>query len=282
MTIETLKKKIEDHQVEEESFVFLYKKSKFLPEQYAKEIARQKGLTIVYEESAEEGTTLFEDLEDGNLYVTIVDSFNSFPKKNHIVITKATNYADAIAFPELENWQIKDYLFSKCSGADVEILDRLLSAQKDLYSLENEICKLSVFNEQLRGALSKEFLENNVFSGVSKVDVFDFINAIQRRNFEDIGKMYLGYKKDPMSLIGLLYKQFKNMVDVYLQKNPTEENTGLKINQIYAIKKVCQNYTKQQVLDIFKFLCSLDNQLKKGELPMDNLFDYVLVKVLSI
>lgn len=282
MTVEELKNKIESGYVDCDSFVFVYKKSKFLAEQYTKEIAKLKKLTVVYDDTYDDGMLLFDCFDDGNLYVIHSDNFNGTPKKNHIIITKKTDYGDAVYFPELEGWQIKDYLFSRCSGSDEFVLNKLLSTCKDIYSLENEICKLSIFDEKMRSSLSKEFLENDVFPNAFKTDTFDFINAVQRRNIDDIRDMYSGYEKDPMSFIGLMYKQFRNMVSVYLQKVPTEQNTGLKSNQIYAIKKVCQNYTKQQVLDIFRFLCSLDSRLKSGELPADCLFDYVLVKVLSI
>lgn len=282
MNVEELKKQIESNDVKEDSFVFVYKKSRFLAEQYAKEIAKIRNLTIVYDDDYIEDNSFFCCINDGNLYVCIVDSFDSKPKKNHIIITKKSRYDDAVSFPELESWQIKDYLFSKCSGADESVLTKLFEKCKDIYGLENEICKLSIFDERMRKSLSVDFLESDVFPNVFKTDTFDFINAVQRRSTDSIREMYAGYDKDPMSFIGLMYKQFKNMVNVYLQKTPTEENTGLKSNQIYAIRKVCQNYTKQQVLDIFKFLCSLDAKLKSGELPSDCLFDYVLVKVLSI
>ena len=50
MNVEELKKQIESNDVKEDSFVFVYKKSRFLAEQYAKEIAKIRNLTIVYDD----------------------------------------------------------------------------------------------------------------------------------------------------------------------------------------------------------------------------------------
>lgn len=282
MTIEELKKEIESKNLTQSSYIFVYKKSRFLVDQYAREIARieNRGLIFIKEYTEEE--TFFDDLDDGNLYVFSTDSFNATPKKNHIIITKKSSNEMAINFPEVKTWQIKDYVYSKCSGVDGSILDKLISSYQDAYSLENEINKICIFDEKMRGSLCNDFLDDDVFSSISKSDMFSFVNAIQRKNVNDVGRLYSKLEMDPMPFIGLLYKQFRNMLDVALQRTPTEENTGLKSNQIYAIKKVCQNYTKQQILDIFKFLCSLENRLKLGELPADCLFDYVLVKVLSV
>jgi DNA polymerase III delta subunit len=282
MTIKDLKIKIESGNVPEDSFVFVYGKSRFLIDQYISEIAKIKRLVVSYTNDYSEEQTFFDDIDDGNLYVYVTDKFDLVPKKNYIVITKKSSNEEAIVFPELEQWQLKDYLFSKCSGANSSILDKMLSSYQDAYKLENEMCKLCIFDEAFRQTLSKEFFDNGVFSDIDLVDTFEFINAVQTRNFQKISSLYGKYNKDPMSFIGLMYKQFRNMVNVYLQKMPTEENTGLKFNQIYAIKKVCQSYSKQQILDIFKFLCSLDVKLKSGELPTESLFDYVLIKVLTI
>ena len=87
-------------------------------------------------------------------------------------------------------------------------------------------------------------------------------------------------EKDPIFITSILTKQFRNMINVYLQSYPTEENTGLKDKQIWAIKNVCKKYTKQELLSKFKFLLSVDYSLKSGKIPAEILFDYILINLL--
>jgi DNA polymerase III delta subunit len=261
--------------------VFIPDKSYFLATQYINKIAKLRNRSVVYiNELSSPG--MFDVEDDGNLYVFKTEEYKfEFEKKNHIIISKKTDYFDAVKFPEVEQWQIVDYAKSVCSGAEESIIEKLIKSTNDLYDLDNELHKLTIFDEQIRNSLSVQFYEDNAYYNINSVEVFDFINAVQNKDLKKISYLYNAYDKDAMSFIGLMYKQVRNMVNCSLQKVPTELNTGLKQNQIYAIKKVCEKYSKNQILNLFQFLSSLDYRLKSGELPTENLFDYVLVKVLS-
>ena len=280
MTIEELKNLIETKQVPSCMLVFLFKKDRFLAEQYIKEISKARGLTIRYTDSVHE-RGMFDIVDDGNLYVVFCKEFSGEPVDNYIVVCEKTDYKDAVVFPELEKWQVEDYVNTVCDGASKEVISKL-AKNKDLYSLESDVEKLCIFDKVVRKSLSEEFFSQNAFSSICSVDAFDFINAVQRRDMKEISGMYWKYERDPMSFVGLMCNQFRNMVNVGLQKNPTEANTGLKSNQIYAIIKVCEKYSKEQIYKIFRFLYSVDEELKTGKLPTDGLFDYLLVKVLSL
>lgn len=280
MTIEELKNLIETKNVPSEMLVFVCKKDRFLSEQYIREIGKVRNLTIQYTDSVQE-SGLFGVVNDGNLYVVFCKEFSGEPVDNYIIVCEKTDYKDAVVFPELEKWQVEDYVNTVCDGASKEVLSKLVN-NKDLFSLESDVEKICIFDKVVRKSLSEEFLSQNAFSSICSVDAFDFIKAVQNRDMKAISGMYWKYERDPMSFVGLMCNQFRNMVNVGLQKNPTEANTGLKSNQIYAIIKVCEKYSKEQIYKIFRFLYSVDEKLKTGKLPSDGLFDYLLVKVLSL
>lgn len=281
MTIKELKSQIEDKTLGSEGLIFYYKKDRFLADQYVKEISRIKNRPIVYLNSIPSTSSIWGDIDDGNLSVIICDNIEESIPNNCIVLTK-TKCDNCIEFPELEQWQIKDYAESICKGSDDNTLQKLIKANKDMYGLQNELDKLVIFDDIIRKTLCVEFVSNNVFHNLSSVETFDFSNAVQNKNSTQVGQMYNSIEREPMSFVGLMCKQFRNMVNVYLQNNPNEQNTGLKDKQIWAIKNVCKNYTKQEVFDKFKFLLSIDYRLKCGELPADMIFDYVLVKLFSM
>lgn len=282
MTIEELKNKIETNTLSEKGLIFTYSKNRFVVDQYVKEISKLRNRPIMYFENFPITNDLFGNIDDGNLSVIVLEKLNENKiPDNFIVITKDKN-DDSIIFPELEDWQIKDYVFSICKGVDERNLEKIIKANKDIYSLQNELDKLTIFNETNRKNFCEQFLSDGIFSNISKVEAFDFSNAVQNQNKELISEMYKNYEKEPLSFVGLMYKQFRNMVNVYLQNNPTPENTGLKDKQIWAIKNVCKKYTKQQVFDIFKFLSDIDYKLKSGKLSTDIMFDYVLIKLFSL
>jgi len=280
MTIEELKNLIETKNVPSGMLVFVCKKDRFLAEQYIREIGKVRNLTIQYTDSVQE-SGLFGVVNDGNLYVVFCKEFSGEPVDNYIIVCEKTDYKDAVVFPELEKWQVEDYVNTVCDGASKEVLSKLVN-NKDLFSLESDVEKICIFDKVVRKSLSEEFLSQNAFSSICSVDAFDFIKAVQNRDMKAISGMYWKYERDPMSFVGLMCNQFRNMVNVGLQKNPTEANTGLKSNQIYAIIKVCEKYSKEQIYKIFRFLYSVDEKLKTGKLPSDGLFDYLLVKVLSL
>lgn len=280
MTIEELKNLIETKNVPSEMLVFVCKKDRFLAEQYIREIGKVRNLTIQYTDSVQE-SGLFGVVNDGNLYVVFCKEFIGEPVDNYIIVCEKTDYKDAVVFPELEKWQVEDYVNTVCDGASKEVLSKLVN-NKDLFSIESDVEKICIFDKVVRKSLSEEFLSQNAFSSICSVDAFDFIKAVQNRDMKAISGMYWKYEREPMSFVGLMCNQFRNMVNVGLQKNPTEANTGLKSNQIYAIIKVCEKYSKEQIYKIFRFLYSVDEKLKTGKLPSDGLFDYLLVKVLSL
>lgn len=278
MNIEELKKKIETSSLDNSGMIFVYK-DRFLADMYVKAISKLLGKQITYGAEMQDNS-LFSFVDQHNLYVVSCDEYNDSVPNDTIVLTKKSKNKAAIEFPKLEPWQIKDYVNSMCKGLDEHTSDKLLSYSSNLWRLQNELDKITIFDEKIQKTVFDEFLSDGLFYGLDVVDTFDFINAICSLNIDFISKSYKIIHLEPMAFVALLLRQFSNLVTVCLQDNPTESNTGLKEKQIWAIKNVGKRIGKQKIFNVYKFLLGIDYKLKSGELSTDIMFDYVLFKVI--
>ena len=142
-----------------------------------------------------------------------------------------------------------------------------------------------IFNMSDRDFLVDKFFSDNVFSDLSNLTIFNFTNSIITKNVETLKQILLQFDSidiEPIGVITVLYKNFKNILNVQLNSNPTPENTGLSSKQIWGIKNNSIGYfSKESLIDVFQFILSLDFKVKTGELPIDMLIDYVIVKVFN-
>ena len=136
-----------------------------------------------------------------------------------------------------------------------------------------------------RDFLVDKFFSDNVFSDLSNLTIFNFTNSIITKNVETLKQILLQFDSidiEPIGVITVLYKNFKNILNVQLNSNPTPENTGLSSKQRWGIKNNSIGYfSKESLIDVLQFILSLDFKVKTGELPIDMLIDYVIVKVFN-
>lgn len=177
-------------------------------------------------------------------------------------------------------------MYGKVKGVERANLDWLYSLCKgDINRIELETDKFNNFGETEQKFLFEDCKREGAFSDLSSFDVFNLTNAIMKK---DVGKVRSIYAEltsidvEPIGLLTLLHNNFKNIILIQLNPRPTEENTGLSQKQINAIKYSCGYYNTEQVIKIFKFLSMLDCKIKKGEMPMDILVDYMLTKILMV
>lgn len=86
-----------------------------------------------------------------------------------------------------------------------------------------------------RDFLADKFFSDNVFSDLSNLTIFNFTNSIITKNVETLKQILLQFDSidiEPIGVITVLYKNFKNILNVQLNSNPTPENTGLSSKQI--------------------------------------------------
>lgn len=293
MTIEELKNNIINKDFIKSCMIFK-SKDKFLPNMYIKEIATIKGLEISYIQTLDlfKSIDIFGTLtiDENKLYVYNCDSLNENidTTSNLIVVTdKVSDDIDCIVFPQIEEWQIKDYLFSVCDGIPQEDLEwMLLTCKKDIYRIQNELDKFLIFSKEERVHLFNQCKKDNMFGDTSDKNIFDFISAIRDKNMSMIEYIYCNLQSidiEPLGVVTLLYKDIKRALMVKTMTNPRASDIGLKNDrQIYAIKKSYSNYTINQLINIFKMLCSIDFMLKDGTLPSELILDYVVSHILTI
>lgn len=308
MDLKKLKNDISQNTVEDSFFIFIceHESSCFLANQYIKAIAKLEDKEINYLDSIDGYTntqkSLFtinsSEISDKNLNVYRCESFSNcsnklkFAKYLVILTDKVSDEVlqtfdyNIVKLPKLENWMIQDYVYVKGEGIDKEDLDYLVQVcNYDIYRIENELDKLSQFGKTQKKYIFKQMIKEGAFNDLSTYNIFALTNAIQSRDLNEVSRVLRsGMEIEPLALISLLCQNFRKMLVVWYDRAPTPESTGLKSNQIWAIRNLPKNYSKNQLIYIFKFLTSLDLKLKQGNLPTNSqtLVDYVVTKILSV
>lgn len=306
MTLQELKLAIETNNIPSQLFIFEYSDNNFLAVSYMQEISRQFNRSIRYLESETDLQAEIAALSDifhspsiNEQLVYFTDSFSFTDSKlaeikNLIIVTHKIDKQisaifpdNIIIFPKLEQWQITDYLYQTLPGVQKSKLDSLLvTCNYDVFRVSSEAEKLKIFDQIVQDALFDLFVSSGAFSDRSQYDIFNFTDALIHKNICLLKTIYEQKNSIDIEAIGLvtiLYKNFRNIINVQLSNNPTPEGTGLTSKQIYAIQKYnCGYFSVAQLLKIFEFLTTIDLRIKTGELPVDMLIDYLIVKIFCI
>ena len=269
--------------------------SEFLFHQYINEYSKNKNLDIIFVDSITEltSTGLFI-CNSNNLYVyetTKLDvslvniTSNVWVKCSSIPKKVEEEYSDIIIeIPKLEEWQIKDYIFSNTGNLLEQNANKLYSNYKgNLFRLELELEKLKLFDNKQE---IYDQIESQLYVDSTEYSIFDLTNCILRR---DINKL-LQLKNelsiidvDPFGLIKILINNFRYVIDIQLAKNATPDYVGISSKQFWAIKNYsCGFYTKDELVYIYKFLLSLDDKIKSGEIPIELIINYIICKILLL
>lgn len=303
MKFEDVKSLIEDGKIGDSLLILQFQDNNYVAYQWAREIAKIHNKHISYIESLHGIISASIDIFgtktiDNGERVYSCETFDVISDKlkterNLIIITnKITKESENIfkdnicILPKLEEWHIKDYVYSVCQGINEKDLDWLVSVCKsDIYRISNEVDKLTLFSVNERRYLFDDMKYQGAFNDLSTFNVFNITNAVTSRDFDSLLnalKEIKSFDAEPLGVVTLLYQGIKKFLLVWLANNPTPENTGLRSNVIYAINKSPRTFTKKQLLDAYQFLNSIDRLLKTGQLcDMNKLIDYVICKVLT-
>lgn len=291
MELKDLKYKVENNLTSDDPIVFKISDNSFLPYQYINKIISDKKLNFICIDSLDEisDNGMFDF--DVPAYIYVCDKLDDFKyTKNLFIITKKITcdcedyYVD---IPKLEQWQIKDYVYSNCTDVDRNKLDNLLDiCNYDIFRLDKEISKLNIFDKSERNFLFNKFDNDGIFDDLSKYTVFNFTNAIVKKDIQELYRIYL--EKDsanidiePLGVITILQRNFKNIIDIQLAKNPTAESCGMSSKQFWAVRNNCGIWTADQLIKIYKELNSIDFKLKTGKITNDLILDYIICFIFS-
>jgi len=303
MDLKIFKQSIENKQVTIPFLIFQYVDNDFLPKQYLNAIKNILNVDIDYIEDINTIINLNNDIfglsdSDNNLKVYVTDTFdndnlNLLKENNTVVITKKlsdeskdTFKDNILIFPKLEDWQVKDYVYSLANGIAENKLDHLIEICKnDIYRLDKELSKLKLFTEQERKYVYDKFVDEGIFEDLSNHNIFDFTNAIIRKDIPSLISLYKEIEKidvEPLGLVTTLYNNFRNIISIQLNPSATAEALGMPSNRFWAIKKYsCGFYNREQLLRSFYLITDIDRRLKIGEITTDIMIDYIVCHVLS-
>ena len=295
--LKELKQKIENNTLDLHCVIYkCSKQSEFIPHQYALEFCKNNDFEIQHAESVNElpfnnlfGTVSnkliiyrVESLdEDLNIEQEEVAQNYIWVICNKISAKYKKIYSDNIVeVPKLDDWQIKDFIASSCDKLTKKEVEELFSYYKnDLFRLSNELDKI-----QLVGDYNK--VKSQLFVDISNFNIFDFTNAVIRKDKVALSNIYREIDNidiEPFGLITLLINNFRHIIDIQLARNATAESVGVSGKQFWAIKNYsCGYYSKEELVEIFKFLNGLDYKIKSGQIDTSLLVDYIICKIMTI
>lgn len=293
MNIIELKKNIEDKTLNDSFLILKYSDFPFIARQYIEAISEFKNKPIVYVESLNDITSNIFG-EDDNLYVMNIDKidkqFRFASLDNKIVICKSID-ADVlegmrqyvVEIPKLQQWQIRAYTAKNLPGLSNEEINWLSDVTKDIYRLSNEVDKIKIFNKKDQGQIFSLLNEEYAYGDLNSSTIFNFTNAITKRDIKTVKNILDTIETmdaEPMGVVSILYKSFKNILDIQMSANATAESLGMNPRQFSAIKYNLGKFNNTELIKIFDMITLVDYQLKSGNLPNDNIIDYLLINIL--
>lgn len=289
MTIQELKKQIEDKSIGGAGIVFVSDNT-FIPKQYITEISKLTGKAIHYVDTVEqlkETKSLFGVVKSNDINVYITDSIDQeiTPKEYSYAICSKYGGKNGVKVPPLEPWHLVDYAVTNSSKSiGSKTLEELVKAcGNDPYKLDNELSKFIIFEDKYQKDLYNNLYESNQLSRNFEGTIFDFTTALLEKDVTTLIKFYSdiqNYDIEPLGVVTIIYKQLRNIIMVGFNKNPTAKNTGLSEKQIYWIKKNLGKYNSSLIVRYFQFICEAEKLLKEGTITNNQLLDYVVVNLL--
>ena len=290
MTIQSLKESIVNKTYVQDFLIMTYADTDFIPMQYLNEIKKITGMELFF---IDEQTSIPKSngFFDSPIYVIRADKITSCVSynKNVIYITKEVskdveeqykNYV--VQFPKIEGWMIEDYVKGYCEGLSDSSAKWVCNKYRDLYCITNELDKIKVFPTEMRESLFNTFSHSGVLIPTESETLVNLSRALQARdNVGVYNCLRESSEIEPMQFVSFLYTSFKNIIRVWMNKNPTTENTGLKSNQIYAISKLNKVFEKSKLIEIFNTLSGIDEKIKSGVFPIELVIDYIIIEILS-
>lgn len=305
MTIESLKEMIEKNIDLDSMYIFLNSENTFLANQYVNEISKKKNLKIVYIEDLKallpDKNDIFgveETIDSTCLYICHQETFDFKDNrlkdlKNLIIIcdkiddeTKEIFDPYIVNMPKLEEWMIKDYVYTIADGVDTIKLDWLIKvANNDIYRIDSEISKIAIFPKVERNYIFDLLMEEDAFADLNNYHIFDLSTALLQKDLPKIAELVEDVKKwdcEPLGLQVLTSQNFRKVLQVQLSSRPDPDKLGLTSKQIWAIQKYnCGFYNRDQLVEIFNKVTYADYMMKNGDLSNDKLVDYLILNILS-
>lgn len=289
MDIKELKLKIENKSLNDEFMVWVVEDdySSIITSQYLNKIASYKHLNIKVIDNLQEIPDESFIIDD-NLYVIKCDKWVDTNKHaNCIVICKSTNQKDVVKIPKLQDWQVIDYVMSKTKGLEKQDLERALPQYAGNYfRFISDMEKIEIFQPSLQKSMLTQMADDGQFDTLSNLTIWDLSNAILKKDIKtiiDVLKVIQYIDVEPIGLLTVMYKNFKNILNIQLNPSCTAKELNMSDKQFFVVKKYnCGFYSKEQLVKIMKLLTRLEYMYKYEELPMSSLVDYMICNIVGV
>lgn len=294
MLLEELKNQLLARTFNMKDMIFRYEDNPFLLNTYIDYIVNEFNKNLIKVNSLSEvidiENNVFDDTTN-NVYLLSTDNFevnlNNTLTGKLIVRCKKTideNKDYIIDFPKLMEWQIEDYMKMLLPGLDVNQIKWLCSITKyDINRLYLESKKLSIFDNKEQQVIFNQLNDDNIYEDLNNLTIFNFTNSIIRRNLNGSADVLRDIKNidvEPTGLVTILYKNFKNILNIQLNSSATPENLGMSPKQFNAVKYNIHKYSKDELINIFNILTEIDYKLKSGLLENDRIIDYLITHIM--
>ncbi len=157
----------------------------------------------------------------------------------------------------------------------------------DVARAETELAKLSAYANGK--SITTEMVES-LIEKVAGVDIFELLNAIAVKNKQQALKILDQYfsteaadeKTNAIKVSALLADQFRSLLiaaDANARSIPDAkvlEMTKWKSGRLFMMKKLCRNFTVQQLQQALAKLENLDRELKTGSMPPHVVLDLII------
>lgn len=302
MDIETVKQELENKSFKHNFLIFLCHDNTFVAHQYIKEISKLFNEDINYvalDSLNSSSSDIFGTAALEPLNCCCIDEFdetfvNYGPDSKVFIICKKISVGAKQEFeeyvvdvPKLEPWMLKDYAYSISGELSRANLDYLVEiCGNNIHRLDNELNKINIFNDIEKNSVFEDFITDGIFNDLSVKTIFDLNSAIIRRDATGVKEVYKQLDSidvEPMGLLVLLYRDFRNIILIQLDSSSTAGKMGMSDKQFYVVKKYnCGHYNKNELIKIFSMLTKVDRDIKAGVFPVDYLLDYLIVNTIGV
>lgn len=283
MNLQELKAHIENNTLKENLLIFTGE-GDFIFKQYLHKYVTDNSLDIKYIESIDEisSSNMFA-FSSNVLYLLETETFITEPASHNKVWVKCKknkSKKDSIELPKLEEWQLEDYIKSKCFGLKDSEVKELLRCYKDNpFRLDLELDKILITG-------TYKYIKDQLYTDVANYMIFDLTTALVKRDKKKVSDILIEIEQidvEPFGLLTLMTKNFRQLIDIQLAINPTAQSVGVSDKQFWVLKKYNSGYyNREELVKIYKWLLDIDKRIKNGELDTKYLNEYIITKIINI
>lgn len=287
MKIEELKQKIESGTVDNSPLVMVYKDNgRVVCEQYIDAICKLLGAEKQYiNEIGSNEVDLF-GMPTDTTYVMFTDTLTTDVPDNYIVCCHKNKgpAVNVVEVPELEDWQIEDYVKGVLPGVSEDHIRWLCSNCTSISRLWQEVDKVKIFPKETQEIVFNSLIDGGNFDDLTSFNIFNLSNAIQKKDIKTLREIMLKIKYIDVNAIGLnnlLYGNFKDIAAIKMSPTALPQTLNIQPKKFNALKYYVNYFTADQLFKIIEILGKTDQQIKSGNLPTDILLDYLITNILS-